>query len=412
MQIQRMPRNPSTPSTAWPSASADDQLASVRPSRHCRCDAHSNDCGRSAQARVSDWSAWDNRLGPLLDGSAFTAERGYVGPGAGTPISHIYLPFHENWPLPIAKHYGDYAEVHDRLEFADWAKRSRPLDEAFSQGYKDGVASVARQFALHFREKGWTKTQFQFFLNNKYYYKVGYFSEAGGRFGVSFWLLDEPVDHDDYAANAFFLGLARKGVESAGIPDVTFAYRTDVSQPEMTRGLWNGMCDLWMLGWGSIPNGYVTTAAVRQKFLPAERFWHYGGGVNVYEAHVGLLGSFLTGWCSGSDGILPYWTTLEGKDWSKADDLAIYYTGRNYARSGKSYAGALPGLRMKVMRRCQQDIEYLQLLSRAVGWDRNLVRQAVAAYADDPAAPVLTFRNLTAERAEKLRAAVVGTLCR
>ena len=42
-------------------------------------------------------------------------------------------------------------------------------------------------------------------------------------------------------------------------------------------------------------------------------------------------------------------------------------------------------------RRAQQDIEYLHLLAGQKGWDRNLVRQAIAAYADDPAAPVLLF---------------------
>ncbi len=378
--------------------------------------------GEGAQVKVSDWSPWDKRLGPLLDGSAFTADKGYVGPGAGTPISHIYLPFHENWPLPVEKYYGDYADLADRLDFAEWAKKSRPLEQAYGPDFKAGYRAVARQFAEHFRQKGWTGTEFQFFLNNKYYYKVAYFREAGGRYGSSFWLLDEPVDRDDYAANAFFLGLAREGVESAdltpgpsaggrsGSGEIRFAYRTDVSQPQMTRGLWNGVCDLWMLSWSAIHDGYVTTAAVRQQFIPTERFWHYGGGVSTSGAPVGLMGSFLTGWCSGSDGMLPYWTTLGGGDWARADDLAIYYTGRNYARGGRNYPGALPGLRMKVMRRCQQDIELLGMLSRAEGWDRPYVRRAVAAYADDPSAPVLTFWGLTPERADELRAAIVRTL--
>jgi hypothetical protein len=165
-----------------------------------------------------------------------------------------------------------------------------------------------------------------------------------------------------------------------------------------------------MLGWGSIFNGYVTTAAVRQNFIPSERFWHYGGGVSTSGAPVGLTSSFLAGWCSGSDGILPYWNTMGGGDWRRADPLAIYYTGRNYANSGRNHPGALPGLRMKLMRHCQQDIEYLQLLSRADGWDRDRVRQAVAGYADDPSAPVLTFWGLTCERADQLRSAVARTL--
>ena len=365
--------------------------------------------GEGASVRIADWSSWDSRLGPLLDGSAFTAEKGYVGPDEGTPISQLYLPFHENWPLPIARYFGDYADVSGRLKFAEWAKKSRPLEEAYGKEFKDGFASVARQFAVHFKEKGWTQTEFQFLLNNKYYYRAMFFGNHG-RQGTSFWLLDEPVDHDDYAASAFFLSLARRGVESARTPEVRFAYRADISMPEMTRGLLNGVCDLWMLGWDTIPTSYVTTARVRQRFFPGERFWQYGGAVSTSGAPVGLVGSFLAGWCAGSDGILPYWNTMGGRDWSKADDLAIFYTGRNYAGGAKSYPGALPGLRMKIMRRAQQDVEYLQLLSQAKGWTRETVRQAVAGYADDPSAPSLMFKNLTPERADALRAAVVQTL--
>jgi hypothetical protein len=40
-----------------------------------------------------DWSAYDRRLAPYLDGSAFTAKHGYRGPGEGVPLHHMMLPF-------------------------------------------------------------------------------------------------------------------------------------------------------------------------------------------------------------------------------------------------------------------------------------------------------------------------------
>jgi hypothetical protein len=379
--------------------------------------------GEGAEVKVADWSPMDSRLGPLLDGSAFTAEQGYVGPGTGTPISHIYLPFHENWPLPIARYLHRFRDVSDRLDFAGWAKVSGSPKDAFPREFEDGYAAVARRFAEHIQARGWTGTTFQFFLNNKYYYKVAYFSAAGGRGGSSFWLLDEPVDYDDYAANAFFLGLARKGVAAAAASPATapaggpgavaqpkFAFRVDVSQPEMSRGLWNGLVDLWMCGYGAVTGGYVTTAAVRQKWLPNEAFWHYGGGPPVAAAPVEQMQTFLASWCSGSAGILPYWTTLGGSDWTKADDLAIYFTGKNYAGGEQSFPVPLPGVRMKVLRRCQQDVELLMQLAAAKGWDRPRVRAALAAYADDPAAPVLTFNRLTFDKMLQLRAAVTATV--
>lgn len=367
--------------------------------------------GDGAAVSVVDWSPLDNRLGPLLDGSAFTPEKGYVGPGVGTPISHIYLPFHENWPLPLRQYYGDYASVSNRVQFSEWARTSRPLEDAFGPEYKAGYASVARQFAEHAQAKGWLHTAFQFFLNNKYYYKVAFFSVARGSAGSSFWLLDESVDYDDYAANAFFLGLCRQGVLAANT-QVKFVYRIDVGQPEMSRGVWDDLDALWMCGFSAVRDGYVTTGTVRQKWLKKETFWHYGGGPGVSGAPIDLAREYLASWCSGSAGILPYWDTFGGRDWTKADDLSIYYTGRNWALSGRNYPGPLPGVRLKLMRHYQQDMELLQMLAAAPGWDRDRVRAAIAPYADDPAAPVLLFDTLTTEKLSALRQSLVETLHR
>ncbi|GEM_PF-1864914 len=371
--------------------------------------------GEGADVRIADWSEFERFYGPLLDGSAFTADKGYVGPNAGTPISEMYTAFHENWPLPLDKWYQDYAPLKTRLELAAWAKKSRLLEDAFPEAYKQGYAAVARQFAQHCQEKGWTGTVFQIFGNNKYYFKVPYFGSqltTSSNYGSSFWLLDEPTDYDDYMANAFFMNLAKKGWSSGNVPDVKFAYRVDVSQPEMARGLWDNICNLWVLGGGSIRNGYVTTAMVRQKWLPEEEFWHYGGGPNLSAAPSNMLQAFLESWASGSSGILPYWTTDGGKDWVKPNDpdLALFYPGKNYANSGKNYAGPLPGLRLKTMRRAQQDIEYLYLLAGQKQWDRAAVRRAIAAYANEPDAPVLTFTKLDAAKQFQLRNAVAATI--
>jgi len=51
-----------------------------------------------------DWTEFDERVTPYIDGSAFTSKHGYWGPGYGVPISHFMLPFdikrkHGNaWP--------------------------------------------------------------------------------------------------------------------------------------------------------------------------------------------------------------------------------------------------------------------------------------------------------------------------
>lgn len=54
-----------------------------------------------------DWTEFDKRLAPYLDGSAFTAERGYWGPGYGVPLDHMMLPFDVRrktgtaWPINL-----------------------------------------------------------------------------------------------------------------------------------------------------------------------------------------------------------------------------------------------------------------------------------------------------------------------
>jgi hypothetical protein len=68
-----------------------------------------------------DWSEFDRRLSPYLDGSAFTAKRAYQGPGTGIPLDHIMLPFDiekagnraRAWPmaLPEAGRTAEYEAV-------------------------------------------------------------------------------------------------------------------------------------------------------------------------------------------------------------------------------------------------------------------------------------------------------------
>jgi hypothetical protein len=54
-----------------------------------------------------DWTEYDKRLAPYLDGSAFTEKYGYWGPGYGQPVDHLMLPFDikrktgRAWPIDV-----------------------------------------------------------------------------------------------------------------------------------------------------------------------------------------------------------------------------------------------------------------------------------------------------------------------
>jgi len=175
----------------------------------------------------------------------------------------------------------------------------------------------------------------------------------------------------------------------------------------MSRGLWDGICNMWN---SSGLREFGPTARYRMARIPVEQYWHYGGGPQVAGRLSEFQSSFLTYWAIGSTGDLPYWDSLRGEGWFKPADLAVFYPGTNYARSGKNHDGPLAGLRLKGIRRAQQDVEYLMLLAKKAGWSRSRVTAALAGWADDPDAVTLTFDRLSLDRIYELRAAVSAEL--
>ena len=136
-----------------------------------------------------DWTSWDRRFGPLLDGSAFADL-----PRKGVPVECFYLPLHENWPSPMEGNYnGSY-----------WA------DQAFPESYRRAFVSASRQIAEHFQARGWNDTLFHGFLNNKNNFKANGWSR-----GSSPWLLDEPANFQDYWALRYFGRAFHEGINQA-----------------------------------------------------------------------------------------------------------------------------------------------------------------------------------------------------
>ena len=290
-----------------------------------------------------------------------------------------------------------------------------------------------RQFAEHYREKGWTRTQFQFYLNDKYFYKD---PKQGGR-GASWWLLDEPMHRDDWLALRFFaqmfknavskpslnpepLRTARRDAPLRGTLNPTFLFRADVSRPQWQRDWLDGLVDVMCVS--------------RQFFLKNDRcmamkltpnpsgsgrahgiaFWHYGTGNDIRATNLTGEAWGVEVWLSGGDGFLP-WNSLGGdSSFEKPTPTTILYLGKRLGMDGP-----LASLRLKAFRRSQQDVEYLVLLSKKMGWDRVQTAAAVAPllhleartqerFTDDAGRTV--FENLTGEQVARLRASVAAAL--
>lgn len=348
-----------------------------------------------------DWTAWDERFGSLLDGSAFEDL-----PRAGVPIECLYLPLHENWPSPMEGNYnGSY-----------WA------DEAFPESYRHALVGASRQMARHFQEKGYNRTIFQCYQNNKNNFKA-----RGWSRGSSPWLLDEPSNFQDYWALYYFAQAFREGVDAAlGETDdpierrPIMAYRTDISRPQWQRELFDDLQQYAVVG-GSAFRKYHTMVLDRKEEF-GQMVIPYGSTNAIEDSNMQPVGWCLDSFLRGGDGVLPWQTVGKHESWQEGDRLSLFYPGSRWNRT-EPY----PSIRLKAYRRGQQDVEYANLLCKRLEaspkaypeWlTKDMIRRAIALEGQHGAsdataaedAGVTTFESLKPQDAWRLRIHMARTL--
>lgn len=355
--------------------------------------------GERKSLRVADWASWDAQFGPYLDGSAFAGL-----PRAGVPVTHLYLPFNEAWPADISKHYHYAPAVLDYpATITEHALKAAAIEEAMDERYADEFASVMREFNRHFHEKGWTRTDFQFYLNDKNYYKD---PKQGGQ-GTSWWLLDEPNYRDDWLALAYFGRLYRKATHGEG----PIHFREDVSRPEWQRDYLSGLVDLMVVGGALYSKQPLLKEFQRNEHV---RYWTYGTANSVRASNLEAEGWAIQAWLGGADGIVPWNSIGTDRNYVEPDATALLLPGKRFG-----FAGPVASMRLKALRRAQQDIEYLVLLGKAKGWDRDQVAAALATVlqlksefrqSSPEDAGKVQFAALRAETFDAMRRAVASSL--
>ncbi|RKY01973.1 hypothetical protein DRP77_08665 [Candidatus Poribacteria bacterium] len=356
--------------------------------------------GEGEDIRVADWSPWDESFGKLLDGSAFEDL-----PRSGVPITHLYLPFHEMYPSSIKKHYR-FRPTTDRYPdlIIEHAMKAPPIEEAFDETFKTEFKRIVRQYVEHFKEKGWTRTTFQFYLNNKYYYK------RNGR-GTSWWLLDEPMHRDDWLALRFFAELFKEAIEGIDLGGVRVVFRADISRPQWMRDYLKGLLDLMV-----VSRMFYAKNRLCRRLSEEEGFemWNYGTANKISEPNMICEAWALKAYLMGANGILPWNSIGRDEAFEKPTPTALIYPGRRFGLERP-----LASFRLKALRRGQQDVEYLNLLASKRGWDRDQIARAVAdlvqlrgevreEFVDD--AGRFVFESLSPEMFEALRCAVARAL--
>jgi len=299
-------------------------------------------CAPEWDGKQLDWTAWDKRFGPLLDGSAFADL-----PRKSVPIDCLYLPLHENWPTKIDPNYnGSY-----------WA------DRAFKAGYRDAFVSVSRGFAEHCTARGWQDTLFHCFFNGKVNFK-----QNGWSRGSCPWLLDEPANFQDFWALRYFGAAFHEGVRQTN-SKAKMVFRCDISRPEWQRTSLDGLLDYNVVA-GSMRT--YRRLVFDRKEAESQLVIEYGGANPLTEANMQAVGWSIDAWSMGADGVLPWQVLGRDDSWKKADAEALFYPGKPAGE-----AGPVPSVRLKAFRRGQQDVEYLTLLAQQLKQPRWAIGQRV-----------------------------------
>ena len=345
--------------------------------------------GAGAAVRVADWSKFDRLIGPLLDGSAFEGN-----PRGQVPVRTFYLPFHEQWPLPLKGYYAFEEFPKDESVMVRHQFEAPPIDEAFPEAYKQAFRNVVGDFVSHFEERGWTETEFQCYFNNKFYY-----------WGGLYWIFDEPMVRDDWQGIRFYAELFKQG--KVGAATTRFFFRGDISRPWWQYDQLDGLMDT--IYYNSEIFGLPGFARHYNRRIPEPRV--YGACNPVEVANHQSAAWCLKAYALGLDTVLPWNSLGDAESLKQPDQIALIVPGEL-----AGYAGPVASLRVFALRRGAQDVELLRLLALREGYLPDQIGSLVAQkvpltsqfeqqFADEAAA--LTFGKLSAQGFAELKEGVL-----
>lgn len=294
-----------------------------------------------------DWSDWDRRFGPWLDGSAFSDL-----PRSGVPVEHFFLPLCENWPishnlrrapaeapLNMKYHYlatwsgGTGRRNPRRDQYLIW-----PFQHLVAESERGETERAVAAVAEHLGREQWAGTRFQVYFNPR----------ALPRRVMPWWRLSPPETVDDFRGLAFWLRLLRGGLPTAA--GAKFEVRADNKWPQFQRDLLDGCVDVTALD---------STLWEKSDLLVLQRsrwgrLWSDEGET---EPEFGWNAVLRWGWSArlaGASGLVVARGvgTPESRVW--ADDSAMLLPAEEPG------GAPLASMRLKALRRAQQDVEWIE----------------------------------------------------
>jgi hypothetical protein len=301
----------------------------------------------------ADWTGFDKRYGPYLDGTAFDD---------GMPVEQFCLYFNQYWP----------AEQWPTSDFLDPASRSPEKTR-----YEAAWMEYGREYIRHFREKGWDRVLF--------IVKLNHYKKAGQKFPL-LWNTDMPCTGDDFKAVAYYADLIHRTFSNAA--PIRVQFRVDplhsfcreagcdfAEWDEQRAGEVMKEIDLWCFEW---EHGFSHLAALRDLKAKGKTVSVYQHGWTCLEAAPIFRGLGWVLWAGGLEGYAG-WNEPHAdlKAWREYPrDNYTMYVGWEGGRKA-----AFPSIRLKLQRDSLADYEYLKLASardpsRTAGVTERMVRFA------------------------------------
>jgi hypothetical protein len=285
-----------------------------------------------------DWSEYDRRLQPYVDGTAFTDKYDYWGPGYGVPVTHMMLPFN----ISTEKHPGGAWPI--------------PLPEkGRTPEYEAAWKETARQFREHIDSiPAWKSVEKIVFLNglDESYFEGAYeemlyygklLHEALGR-GWFFYRIDGGYD--------------REVMEQLAREVDLWVCHTVAFDPATARHFENRGLRTWFYG-PMIYEQRKNSGCGSNTFLDLD--------LNVNRA-IGWIGwKYQTGWVEWEFDWNARAAWYEAENFKEPERIFNGSGQLIYRGDVMNYDGPVPSIRLKSTRRGLQDYEYFWLLTETTG---------------------------------------------
>ncbi len=310
--------------------------------------------GKGKDAKVMSWTEFDDLFAPILNGKCNKF---------GQPPAHFTLAFNSNYPYLCD---GEVAAQFDWRPFATTIPEG-PGKMPELKEFEDTNKTIAQEYIRHFAEKGWTKTRFEVYHNQK----------ANPQRNKLPWKLDEPVAKPDYQALGYFFntahwafdGSAAKGVQVVTRIDIGHFHCNKLLTPDgNTTACWKakaydtgdaakylkGPTDHWVIG---ITHAEGAQPLLKDYKAPGKKVMLYGTAAEGdLQQHFGPF----TGICVklaklGAVGYITYKVDVAAGNPNGPTRDYVLYNGK----SSLGYDGALASRRLKLWRDSVNTYDYI-----------------------------------------------------